>query len=135
MKAKLIRIKSISTAGKGSLAFFEAQRDVPFEIRRIYYIYDTLKTVKRGGHAHKNTQQLLICPYGVISIDLDDGFEKTTVNLDDPSKGLLLGGQIWHEMTWTIDGSVLMVAASSYYDEDDYIRNYNDFLKYIEKDK
>lgn len=133
LKANLIKINSITTLGKGSLAFFEAERDIPFEIRRIYFIYDTLKSIQRGGHAHKELQQLLFCPYGAISIDLDDGFEKMSVELDDPSKGLLLSGNIWHEMTWNVDNSVLLVAASSYYDESDYIRNYSDFIKYVKE--
>lgn len=131
MEAKLIRINSAATEGKGQLSFFESQKDVPFEIKRIYYIYDVNNNVTRGCHAHKELQQLLFCPYGAILITLDDGNEKMKVSLDDPSKGLLLGANIWREMTWKTDGAVLVVAASAFYDENDYIRDYHEFIKYL----
>ena len=85
--------------------------------------------VQRGGHAHKALRQLLWCPYGSILIRLDDGREKTEVLLDDPAKGLIVEHFMWREMIWQQDDSVLCVAADSYYDADDYIRDYDAFLQ------
>lgn len=116
-------IRTVGSEGKGRLSFFEGTHDVPFEIKRVYYIYGVPEGIERGGHAHRKLSQLLVCTYGSIEILLDDGFEHRTVLLDDPSKGLLVEGFIWREMRWLKEGSVLMVAASEYYDEADYIRD------------
>lgn len=118
-----IDIRTVGTKGKGTLSFFEGTRDIPFEIKRIYYIYNVPKGVQRGGHAHRKLSQLLVCTFGSIEITLDDGHECRTVILDSPSKGLLVEGLVWREMRWIEEGSVLMVAASEYYDEADYIRD------------
>lgn len=114
----------------GSLTFAEAGGDVPFEINRIFWICGTDKDISRGAHAHKKNWQLLVCPFGSIRINLDDGEDKESVVLDDPSKGLLLPPHIWHDMLWNIKGSVLCVAASDKYDPDDYLRDYDGFLEY-----
>ncbi len=82
-------------------------------------------------HAHKNLNQVLWCPYGNIEVVLDNGKEKKTFALDFPQKLLLVGPGIWHDMIWKKEGSVLCVAASDYYDEGDYIRDYNEFLKHV----
>lgn len=119
----LIDIKTVATEGKGALSFFEGMRDIPFEIKRIYYIHDVPKNVERGGHAHRNLSQLLVCTFGSIEVELDDGTERRRVVLDNPSKGLLVEGLVWREMRWIESDSVLMVAASDYYDEADYIRD------------
>lgn len=126
----IIQIKSVATASMGTLSFFEGLKDVPFDIKRIYYIYDAPKGTQRGGHAHRNLRQILFCPYGNIEIVLDDASQRQSVMLDNPSKGLLIGPGLWREMIWHSDRAVLCVAASEYYDEGDYIRNYEDFLKY-----
>lgn len=125
-----IRIKTVRTEVQGSLSFFEETKDVPFDIKRIYYIYDAPEGTKRGGHAHRNLRQILFCPYGKIEIVLDDASQRQSVMLDDPCKGLIIGPGLWREMIWHSDRAVLCVAASEYYDEGDYIRNYEDFLKY-----
>lgn len=125
-----IIIKSRNTEDMGSLSFFEGTHDVPFEIKRVYYIYDAPKGTQRGGHAHRALRQILFCPYGSIEIILDDSNERCSVMLDDPAKGLLIGPGLWREMIWHVDNSVLCVAASEYYDEKDYIRDYQDFLAY-----
>lgn len=125
-----IRIKTARTEVQGSLSFFEGTKDVSFDIKRIYYIYDAPKGTQRGGHAHRNLRQILFCPYGNIEIVLDDASQRQSVMLDDPCKGLLIGPGLWREMIWHSDRAVLCVAASEYYDEGDYIRNYNDFLSY-----
>lgn len=126
-----IPIKTALTPGKGSLSFFEGGTDIPFDIKRIYYVYGVPKDSIRGSHAHKELNQILICPYGSIKVLLDDGTEKNEVILDDPSIGLFVGRSIWRDMVWMVDNSVLLVAASDYYNEDDYIRNYDDFMRWI----
>lgn len=130
MDYQMINIKTVSTETLGSLSFFEATRDIPFEVRRIYYIYDAPKGTQRGGHAHRNLHQILFCPYGSIEIVLDDANSRESVMLDDPGKGLLIGPGLWREMIWHTDHAVLCVAASEFYDEHDYIRDYQDFLAY-----
>lgn len=114
----------------GSLAFAEQDSDIPFDIKRIYWIYDTDKDITRGAHAHKKTWQLLFCPFGSIRIDMTDGEDKEQVVLNDPCEGLILPPNIWHDMLWNTKGSVLCVAASDKYDPDDYLRDYDDYLKY-----
>ncbi len=133
MKYSLIDIKSTHYDDKtaGGLSFFEGERDVPFKIRRIYWIYEAEKGTHRGFHAHTLNWQLLFCPYGSIDIILDDGHEREKVTLDSPSKGLVLSPGLWREMIWNKTGSVLCVAASEYYDPDEYIRDYDKFIEYV----
>ena len=135
MKIDIINIKTIKTNGMGELSFFEAMKDVPFEIKRIYFITNVRKDIQRGGHAHKNLKQLLFCPYGNITIKLDNGYEKVEVVLDTPEKGLIVENNMWRDMLWNQDDSVLCVAANSYYDETDYIRDYDEFIKMVRKDE
>lgn len=117
----------------GALSFLESKRDIPFPIRRVYWITETEADLHRGFHAHKLNCQLLYCPYGVIDIILDDGINKTTVTLDRPSKGLILMPGLWREMVWRQSGSVLCVLASEYYDATEYIRNYDEFIDYSKR--
>ena len=133
MKYQIIRIKTIDSGYAGKLSFFEASRDVPFEIRRIYYIHGVPDASQRGGPAHISLQQILFCPYGKIEILLDDGFEKASVMLDDPGKGLVIGPGLWRDMLWHQENSVLCVAASEYYDTKDYIRDYGEFLRRVKE--
>ncbi len=119
----------------GGLSFAEGERDIPFAIRRIYYIFQAEKGAHRGFHAHKKNWQLLFCPYGAIDIILFDGEESCTVSLDEPSKGLILYPGLWREMVWKKDDSVLCVAASEYYDPDEYIRDYDEYLQYVKQKK
>lgn len=120
---------------KGGLSFFEGMKTVPFEIKRFYYIYGVSAGETRGFHAHKELKQLLFCPYGKIRINLDDGKNQEAIILENPSMGLLLEPGLWRTMDWLADNSVLCVAASEYYTEDDYIRNYKDFLAYISENR
>ena len=106
------------------------KKDIPIEIRRVYYISGIHKGAKRGFHAHKRLKQLLFCPYGKINILLDDGSVKKNVLLSDSSLGLLIDEPIWREITWIKSNSVLCVVASEFYSEDDYIRNYDNFISY-----
>ena len=129
---KVIEVKTIQNENPkyGALSFLEGKRDIPFPIRRVYWITETEADLHRGFHAHKLNCQLLFCPYGIIDIILDDGKHKNRVTLDSPGKGLLLMPGLWREMIWKKSGSVLCVLASEYYDASEYIRNYDDFISY-----
>ena len=128
---KIIDIKSIPTENKGNWPFFEGNRDIEFDIRRIFYISGVPKGVWRGGHAHKKLKQMLFCPYGKILIKISNGIEEENIMLDTPTKAIVIAEPLWGDMYWEIDSSVLCVAASDYYDEKDYIRDYEEYLKYI----
>lgn len=116
---------------RGQLVAIEATKDLPFEVKRVYYIYDTLPGVRRGFHAHLNLQQILLCVSGSCKIHLDDGHDTAEVLLDKPNEGLYISNNMWREMYDFSPGAVLLVLASEYYDEADYIRNYEDFLKMV----
>lgn len=129
---KIIRIKTIPTVDAGELSFFEGdERDIPFSIKRMYYISKVPEGVRRGFHAHRNLKQLLFCPYGRIQLILDDGKQREEIELSDPSIGVLIDKPVWREMLWLEKNSVLCVAASEYYQVEDYIRDYDEFLNYI----
>lgn len=114
---------------RGQLVALEENKNIPFSVKRVYFMYDTLEGVVRGKHAHRKLHQILFCVTGACTIRLDDGKEKTEVRLDQPSRGLLIGPGVWREMFDFTPGAVLMVLASEYYDESDYIRDYEEFLK------
>lgn len=133
MNSLFLKITTRGNQEFGYLSFFESNKVIPFEIKRIYYTYEVPVGKKRGMHAHKKLQQLLWCPYGEIEVILDDGKEKTSYLLDSPEKALLVLRGYWHDMFWRKEGSVLCVAASDYYSEDDYIRDYDEFLKFVEE--
>lgn len=98
-------------------------------------MYDTADGVRRGFHAHKTLNQVLICVHGSCKILMDDGYEKQDVVLDKPDLGLYVPAHIWHEMYDFAPGTVLLVLASDVYNESDYIRNYDDFLRYVGVEK
>ncbi|MDW7748696.1 FdtA/QdtA family cupin domain-containing protein [Halomonas sp.] len=114
---------------RGSLVALEANKTIPFEIKRVYYIYHTEQGVSRGYHAHKDLKQVAICVAGSCRIVLDDGHTRKETWLDCPTRGLLIESMIWREMHDLSEDCVLLVLASEHYDERDYIRNYEDFLK------
>ena len=118
---------------RGQLVALEEMKDIPFEIKRVYYMFDTASDAIRGKHAHKSLEQVLICTSGSCKILLDDGNSKTVVNLDDPKKGLYISNNLWREMFDFSDDAVLMVLASDYYKEEDYIRNYEEFVKSVKR--
>ena len=128
---KIINIKTISTDACGMLSFIESERDVPFYIKRIYYISGVAESVKRGFHAHKKLKQLIFCPYGHIKLILEGIDGKCEIELCNPSIGVLVEKPIWREMVWQKSESVLCVVASEFYDPEDYIRDYDDFKKFI----
>jgi hypothetical protein len=113
---------------RGNLTFVESAQHVPFDIKRIYYLYDVPGGADRGGHAHKTLQQLIIPIAGSFDIVLDDGAERKTVTLNRSFSGIMLCPYIWRELNNFSSGSVCLVLASQHYDEADYIRNYDDFL-------
>lgn len=119
---------------RGQLVSLEEMKDIPFEIKRVYYMYDTGPGVRRGGHAHKTLQQILICIHGSCKILLDNGQEKKIIYLEKPYEGLFINHNMWREMYDFTEDTVLMVLASEFYNEEDYIRNYDEFLKYIKTD-
>lgn len=115
---------------RGSLIAIEGLKDIPFEIKRVYYILDTKNEIRRGYHAHKNLQQVAICVNGSCKFLLDDGKERVEdIILDSPNKGLFIDKMIWREMYDFSEDCVLLVLASDYYDEGDYIRDYEEFLR------
>lgn len=115
-------------APEGNLTFVEGDAHVPFEIARIYYLYDVPGGASRGGHAHRSLQQLLIAMSGSFEVLLDDGEEKRAVTLNRSYNGLLLTPMIWRELVNFSSGSVCMVVASDVYDEADYFREYDEFI-------
>ena len=117
---------------RGQLVALEALEDIPFEIKRVYYIYDTLPDVVRGKHAHRCLEQILICVHGSCKVALEDGQTRQEICLDDPTLGLYISNDTWREMYDFSEGAVLLVLASEHYDEADYIRDYTKFLEMVQ---
>ncbi|WP_369529840.1 sugar 3,4-ketoisomerase [Acinetobacter schindleri] len=113
---------------RGSLVALEAKRNVPFDIKRVYYIFGTQKGIARGFHAHKNLKQVAVCVAGKCRMVMEDGRNKESIWLDSPTQGILITTE-WHEMHDFSEDCVLLVLASEHYDENDYIRHYEDFVK------
>ena len=115
---------------RGSLVAIEELKDIPFEVKRVYYIFNTKNNVRRGFHAHKNLKQVAICIKGSCKFLLDDGKERVDeIVLNKPNKGLLIEEMIWREMYDFSEDCVLLILASEFYDESDYIRDYEEFLR------
>lgn len=125
----LIKTVSLPPLGdhRGSLVAMEAHKTVPFDIKRVYYIFGTKVGVSRGFHAHRALQQVAVCVTGKCRMVLDDGRQREEIWLDSPMKGLLIGDLVWREMHDFSADCVLLVLASECYDEKDYIRNYDEF--------
>ncbi|EJF32314.1 MULTISPECIES: FdtA/QdtA family cupin domain-containing protein [Enterobacteriaceae] len=117
---------------RGSLVALEEAKNIPFPIKRVYYMFDTLEGIRRGFHAHKELTQVAIPVKGSCRFLLDDGKEKVNVLLDSPACGLLIEPMVWHEMYDYSPDCILMVLASDVYDESDYIRNYEQFKNTVE---
>lgn len=126
---KLIDLRKISDP-RGNLTVIESNDDIPFEIKRVYYLYDVPGGESRGAHAHKALYQLLIAANGSFSVTLDDGKENVTYNLKRPYYGLLIVPGIWRDLDDFSSGSVCVCLASEHYDASDYIRNYKKFTTY-----
>ena len=131
-KIELIELKEIKSPG-GSLSFFEFEKELSFEIKRIYYIYNFSEQNRRGFHAHKKLKQVMFCPHGKIEVEFNNGKEKEKYLLDSPTKILIVEKGYWREFVSLEEGSILCVGASDVYDESDYIRNYEDYLQWEEE--
>ena len=113
---------------RGNLTFIEGHHHVPFDIKRVYYLYDVPGGAERGGHAHKTLQQLIVALSGSFDVILDDGTQKRRYHMNRPYYGLLMCPMIWRELDNFSSGSVCMVLASNPFDETDYIRDYQHYL-------
>lgn len=125
---ELLNFKTLGDE-RGSLVALEENYNTPFAIKRVYYIFDTKSGVRRGYHAHKYLKQLAICVKGSCTFLLDDGTTKKDILLDSPNKGLLIEGLVWREMYDFSEDCILLIVASEHFNEDDYIRDYDTFLK------
>ncbi|HDK25814.1 MAG TPA: WxcM-like domain-containing protein [Candidatus Atribacteria bacterium] len=135
MLIKYIKLPIVDNLLKGKLSFMESNTHIPFNIKRIFYIYDIKDlTVIRGGHAHKTLQQVIFCLNGSFTLELDNGNEKEEIYLNKPNEGVIIEAKIWLTMKKFSKRTIIMVIASDYYDEIDYIRNYKEFRKYIKRD-
>ncbi|WP_449557201.1 sugar 3,4-ketoisomerase [Huaxiibacter chinensis] len=119
---------------RGLLVALEEQHNIPFSIKRVYYLYDTLQGIRRGFHAHKKTRQLAIAVKGSCMFHFDDGRQTKEILLDNPAKGLMIEPEMWHEMYDFSQDCILMVLADDVYDESDYIRNYQEFIERIKNE-
>lgn len=119
------------TDPRGNLTFIEGSRHAPFEIERVYYLYDVPGGSQRGGHAHRALSQLIIAVSGSFDVVLNDGHNAKTFHLSHPAKGLFICPMIWRELENFSSGSVSLVLASNLYDETDYYRDYAEFLKAV----
>lgn len=126
-KCEILELPRINDP-RGNLTFVEANRHIPFDIRRVYYLYDVPGGAERGGHAHKTLHQLIIAMSGSFDIHLDDGHAKKTIHMNRSYNGLYVCPMIWREIDNFSSGAVCMVLASDYYDEQDYYRDYDTFI-------
>ncbi|MFY7665399.1 MULTISPECIES: sugar 3,4-ketoisomerase [Flavobacterium] len=129
MNIKQLELPKIENA-LGNIAVIEKDT-LPFAVKRVYYLYDIPSSAKRGGHAHLNLQQVLIAISGSFDVVLDDGSRRQTITLNKPDRGLLITTKIWRELENFSSGAVCLVLASEEFSEDDYIRDYDDFLASI----
>lgn len=129
-KCSVVDLPKVSDI-RGNLTFVEANKHVPFDIKRVYYLYDVPGGAERGGHAHKALHQLIIAMSGSFDVVLDDGQAKKRIHLNRSYQGLYVCPMIWRELDNFSSGSVCMVLASNFYDESDYYRDYNQFLQAI----
>lgn len=129
--ARLIDLPVVSDP-RGDLTFVEGGNHVPFDIARVYYLYNVPVDSERGGHAHKVLQQVVFALSGSFRLKVDDGVEKSEFWLRNPRQGVLIDRLIWREMDSFSQGTVCMVLASHPYDESDYIRDYDDFTSLAE---
>ncbi len=129
MNYKIIDIPKINNT-RGNIGVIENDT-IPFDVKRVYYLFDIPSGAKRGGHAHKKLKQVLIAISGSFDVVLKDGKSKETITLNRPDKGLLIENNIWRELGNFSSGSVCLVLASEEFSEDDYIRSYKDYLSFV----
>lgn len=124
---QLINLEKIQDA-RGNLTFIEGSKHIPFDIERVYYLYDVPSGESRAGHAHYKLEQLIIAVAGSFDLLLDNGYEKRTISCNRPFQGVLMRSLVWRELSNFSSGAVCLVLASMRYEESDYIRNYQKFL-------
>jgi dTDP-4-dehydrorhamnose 3,5-epimerase-like enzyme len=130
----IIKLQFFNDFPDGNLVIGESKRSVPFDIKRIYYINNLFnKKAIRGHHAHKKLEQIIFCINGSFVLNLDDGKTKQKITLSDPYYGVRLGPLLWHTMEKFSPDCVILVLADDYYKESDYLRNYDEFIKYLKK--
>lgn len=125
---KIIEFNKIGDEYGGYLVAIEDNLNIPFDIKRVYYTYGVKDNKIRGKHAHRNLDQILLCLNGAVKVKCFDGYEEIEIHLDDPSKGIFIGSMVWHEMYDYREDAVIMVIADDYYNESDYIRDYDEFI-------
>lgn len=130
MNCKVMKL-DVKADERGKLVALENLKNIPFEIKRVYYIFDTKPEFQRGGHAHKHLEQLVVAMDGACEFVLDDGKKRESIWLNRPDVGLYIGKNMWREMRNFSYGCKLMILASDYYDESEYIRDYDEFLKAV----
>jgi dTDP-4-dehydrorhamnose 3,5-epimerase-like enzyme len=130
----IVTLPRIEDGIDGTISVAENLNHVPFEVKRVYYIYGLGNPgAVRGKHAHKELEQILFCINGSCKIGLDDGTHRQTVTLDKPHVGIRLGTELWHTMQEFSEDCILLVLASDVYKESDYIRNYDEFIAYVQR--
>jgi dTDP-4-dehydrorhamnose 3,5-epimerase-like enzyme len=115
---------------RGNLSFIEGGVHIPFDVKRVYYLYDIEKGVSRGGHGHRQLEQFILAMNGSFNITLDDGIDKQTFELRKPNIGLYVPAMLWRDLYNFSEGAVCTVLASRKYEEEDYFRDYNAFIEY-----
>lgn len=130
LEIRLVDLPKI-TDPRGNLTVAEGCGEMPFDIKRAYWVYDVPAGESRGGHAHKRLRQLVIALSGSFTVTLDNGSERKTVLLNHPWQGLLIDTNIWRTLDDFSSGAVCLVLASEHFEEDDYIYDYDEFLKYV----
>lgn len=129
MLGEIINLQTLGDS-RGGLVVAEAQRHIPFEIKRVYWIHGTQAGVERGFHAHKALKQVAVAVSGACDMVLDDGSRQLTVHLNSPAKGVSIGSGVWRVIKNFTPDCVLLVFADTHYDEADYIRDYNEFIRF-----
>lgn len=127
---KLIDLNSLGDE-RGQLSVLESKKNIPFTIKRVYYLTNMKHDIPRGFHAHKELEQVAVCVAGKCRMLLDNGQERECVWLDAPNKAIRIESMVWHEMHDFSEDCVLLVLASELYDESDYIRTYSDFIEMV----
>jgi len=127
INCRIIDLPKISDP-RGNLTFIEGGNHIPFDIKRVYYLYDVPGGAERGAHGHRRLQQFIVAMSGSFDVILDDGFDTRTIHMNRSYYGLYVSPMMWRDITNVSSGAVLMVLASELYDESDYFRDYSEFL-------
>ena len=125
-----LELNQVFTEGQGSIVFCDEQRDFPFMPKRVYYLYDVPNQAERGGHAHKELRQVMVAISGAFEVVVNDGQAEKVFRLDQPNKGIYFPPGLWRELRGFSGGAICLVLASEEYLEKDYLRNYDEFLKW-----